>query len=103
MKTKKNIKKCMTTFAEPKIKYWTADINKQIKKLDKKKLTSEENKKLNKLKKERNYTQKLLKKSYKLGNCNVNCKDTILEPGLPGKLPAKMLEEYKDSKLKNNL
>ena len=42
---------------------------------------------------------KSLKKILKLYNCNVNCKDTLLEPGMPNQLPKKMREEYKDSEL----
>ena len=53
-KTKKNtVTKCMETFVENKIKYWTNDINKQIKKLENKKLTNDEHKLLTKLKKDR--------------------------------------------------
>ena len=28
--------------------------------------------------------------------CNIGCKDTILEPGLPDYIPDKMLKKYKD-------
>jgi len=98
-KSKKNkIKKCMEKFVENKIKYWTADINKKIKKLDNKKITNEEKNLLIELKKQRKETTNQLKKQYKLYNCNINCKNTLLEPGLPNQLAKSIREEYKDSK-----
>ena len=94
-KTKKNnIKRCMETFVEKKIKYWTDDINNQIKKLENKTLTKEEKTLLNKLKKRRKEQIKQSKKQYKLYNCNINCKNTLLEPGLPNKIPKSMCKEY---------
>jgi hypothetical protein len=98
-KTKKNnIKKCMETFVENKIKYWTIDINKQIKKLDNKKLTKTEHKLVTELKKQRKDQINQLKKQYKLYNCNINCKDTLLEPGLSNQIPKSMRKELNDNK-----
>jgi len=99
-KTKKNtIKKCMETFVENKIKYWTNDINTQIKKLENKKLTKIEHKLLTELTKERKEQIKTLTKQYKLYNCNVNCKNTILEPGLPDQIPKSMHKMINDKEL----
>ena len=87
-KTKKNdIKECMETFAGNKIKYWTSDINKKIKKLENKKNTKTL---LTELKKERKVQIKNLTKMYKLFNCNINCKNTLLEPGSPNQIPKSM-------------
>jgi len=80
-KTKKNsIKHCMETFVENKIKYLSNyNIDKQIKKLD--------NKQINRY-----------KKQYKLYNCNINCKNTLLEPGSPDEVPKSMRKEFHNSK-----
>jgi hypothetical protein len=98
-KTKKNtIKKCMETFVEKKIKYWTNDINKQIKKLENNNITKEEQKLLTKLKKQRKNQTNNLKKQYKLYNCNINCRNTLLEPGPPNQIPKSMCKEYNNNK-----
>jgi len=91
-KTKKNnVKKCMEIFAEKRIKYWSNDNDKQIKQLDnKKKITDEEHKLLFELKKKRKEEIKTLTKAYRLHNCNINCKNTILEPGPPDQIPKSM-------------
>jgi len=90
-KTKKNaVKQCIETFVEKKIKYWTTDINKKIQKLENKILTKSNHKLLTELKKERKQQIKTLTKQYKLFNCNVNCKNTILEPGLSDQIPKSM-------------
>jgi serine/threonine protein kinase len=98
--TKKNTtKKCMETFAKKKIIYWTNDYTKEIKKLEKKKnLTKEEAKLLNKLKKQRKEQTNNLEKQYKLINCNVNCKNTLLEPGSPNEIPKSTRKEFHNSK-----
>jgi len=93
-KTKKNVKSCMEKFAEKKVKYWTSDFNKPIQKLEKKNLTKEEQKLLIKLKKQKKNQINNLKKQYKLYNCNINCQNTLLEPGLPNKIPKSMQKEY---------
>lgn len=91
-KTKKNnVKKCMEIFAEKRIKYWSNDNDKPIKQLDnKKKITDEEHKLLFELKKKRKEEIKTLTKAYRLHNCNINCKNTILEPGPPDQIPKSM-------------
>ena len=89
----------METFVENKIKYWTNDINKQIKKLENKKLTNIERKLLTKLKKDRKEQIKTSRKLYKLSNCNYNCKNTILEPGLPNQIPKSMHKVLKNKEL----
>jgi bisphosphoglycerate-dependent phosphoglycerate mutase len=76
-KTKKNTKemvnKCMETYADKNVKYWTEDYTKEITKLEKKKtLTKEDQKLLTKLKKQKINQTKSLKKQYKLFNCNIN-------------------------------
>jgi hypothetical protein len=88
----------METFVENKIKYWTNDINKQIEKLDNKKKTNEDNKLLIDLKKQRKERINQLKKEYKLYNCNINCKNTLLEPGIPNQIPKSMRKEYNNNK-----
>jgi hypothetical protein len=96
---KTRVKRCMDTFAEKKIKYWTDDYSKEIKKLEKNKnLTKEEEKLLIKLKKQRKNQINTLKKNYKLYNCNINCKNTLLEPGPPNEIPKYMHKEFHNSK-----
>lgn len=102
-KTKKNIiKNCMDTFVKKKTEYWTSDIDEQIKHLDKKKnLTKEEEKLYSKLKKQKTIEIKRYNKLYKLYNCNIHCKNTLLEPGPPNKIPNSMKkkEYHNDKKL----
>ena len=102
-KTKKNTKemvnKCMDTFVDKNVKYWTEDYTKEIRKLENKKtLTKEHHKLLSKLKKQKINQTKSLKKQYKLLNCNINCKNTILEPGPPNQIPKSMQKEYHNNK-----
>jgi hypothetical protein len=73
-KTKKNnVKTCMDTFVANKIKYWTNEN------------TSKEQ--INQL-----------KNMYKLTNCNIDCKNTILEPGSPNQIPKSMYKTLKNNK-----
>ena len=97
-KTKKNVKKCMEPFVEKKVKYWTSDMTKEIKKLENKKLTKEEKQLLTKLKKNRKEQINILKKNYKLYHCNINCKNTLLEPGPPNQIPKAMQKTFGNSK-----
>ena len=71
---------------------------KKIKKLENKKLTKTENKLLTELKKERKEQIQRLIKQYKLYNCNVNCKNTLLEPGLPNQIPKSMYKDLNNDK-----
>ena len=81
------------------VKRWTEDYTKEIKKLENKKnLTKEEEKLINKLKKQRKEQISNLKKQYKLYNCNINCKNTLLEPGPPNQVPKSMQKEFHNSK-----
>jgi len=41
---------------------------------------------------------KQTKKQYKLYNCNINCENTLLEPGLPNQIPKSMRKEYNNNK-----
>jgi hypothetical protein len=96
---KTRVKRCMETFAEKKVKYWTEDYTKEIKKIENKKNpTKEEEKLLNKLKKQRKEQTNNLKKQYKLYNCNINCKNTLLEPGPPNQVPKSMRKEFHNYK-----
>lgn len=95
---KTNVKKCIDTFVEKKVKYWTDDYTKEIRKLEKKNLTKEEKKTLSKLKKQKKNQTNSLKKQYTLYNCNVNCKNTLLEPGAPNQIPKSMQKEYHNDK-----
>ena len=99
-KTKKNmVNKCMQTYVDKKVKYWTEDYTKEIEKLEKNKnLTKEEDKLLTKLKKQRKSQIMILKKNYKLENCNFNCKNTILESGSPNQLPKSMKKKLNYNK-----
>ena len=97
-KTKKNVKKCIETFVEKKVKYWTSDMTKEIQKLENKKVSKEEHKMLTELKQKRKERIKQLKKQYILYNCNINCKNTLLEPGPPNQIPKSMCKEYNNSK-----
>jgi hypothetical protein len=98
-KTKKNVKKCIETFVEKKVKYWTDDdTNKEIKKLENKNVTKEEKQLLTKLKKQKKEQINTLKKNLKLYNCNINCKNTLLEPGAPNKIPKAMQKTFGNSK-----
>jgi hypothetical protein len=102
-KTKKNTKtmvnKCMETFADKNVKYWTEDYTKEISKLEKKKnKTKEDEKLLTKIKKQKISQTKSLKKMYKLLNCNINCKNTILEAGPPNQLPKSIQKEFNYNK-----
>ena len=97
-KTKKNVKKCIETFVDKKVKYWTdEDTNKEIKKLESKKVTKEEKQLLTKLKKQKKEEINTLKKYYKLYHCNINCKNTLLEPGPPNQIPKAMQKTFGDS------
>lgn len=98
--SKKNItKKCMDTFAKKKIIYWTDDYTKEIKKLENKKnVTKEEKQLLTKLRKQKKEQINILTKNYKLYNCNVNCKNTLLEPGPPNQIPKYMQKSFGNSK-----
>ena len=76
---KKKTKKCIKTFVKKKMEYWTNFMDEQI--------STDEKKILNKL-----------KKLYQLDNCNINCKNTLLEPGSPNQLPKSMRKKYYNNK-----
>jgi hypothetical protein len=97
--TKSMVNKCMETYIPKKVEYWTEDYTKEIEKLEKNKnLTKEEEKLLTKLKKQRKSQIMILKKNYKLDNCNINCKNTILESGSPNQLPKSMKKKFNYNK-----
>jgi hypothetical protein len=102
--TKKNTKtmvnKCMETFVEKKVKYWNNFMDEQINKLENKKLTKDEEKILTKLKKNKKNKKNIinLKKLYQIDNCNINCKNTLLEPGSPNQIPKSMRKKYNNNK-----
>jgi hypothetical protein len=96
---KNSTRKCMDTFANKKTIYWTSDDTKEITKLEKKKnLTKEEKILLKKLKKRRKSQRNNLTKQYKLINCNIGCKNTLLEAGPPNQLPESMQKLFGNSK-----
>jgi len=109
-KTKKNnVKKCMETFVEKKLKLLTKFIDEDIKKIENKlhdkikgienkNMIAEQKQMLAKLKKRRKETINTSKKLYKLNNCNTNCKNTLLEPGSPDELPKSIHKQFSDSK-----
>jgi len=85
---KNRTKKCMDTYANKRIILWTSGLTKEIKKLENKKnLTKEEKILLKNVKKQRKSQRNNLKKQYKLTNCNINCKNTLMEPGPPNQIP----------------
>lgn len=89
----------MDTYAKKKIIYWTDDYTKEIKKLENKKnLTKEEKQLLTKLRKQRKSQTNSLTKQYKLINCNIGCKNTLLEAGSPNQLPKSMKKTFGYSK-----
>jgi hypothetical protein len=89
----------METFVDKKVKYWMSDDNSEIKKLEKKKnITKDEQKLLTKLKKQSKKQTNSLTKNYKLYNCNINCKNTLLEPGPANEIPKHMQKSFGNSK-----
>jgi hypothetical protein len=97
-KSNSKTKKCIERFVEKKVKYWTEDITKEIKKLENKNLTKEEKKKLTELKKNRKERIEQLKKQYTMYNCNIYCKNTLLESGPPNQIPKAMQKTFGNDK-----
>jgi len=96
---KNRTKKCMETFVEKKVKYWTNFWDEQIQKIENtKNLSKDKQQILTKLKKQRETEPNKLRKLYQLGNCNINCKNTLLEPGSPNQIPKSMRKEYNNDK-----
>ena len=98
---KNKTKKCMETFVKKKLDYWTNFMDEQIQKLENNKnLSKDEKKILNKLKKEKRNQKNInkQKKLFQLSNCNINCKNTLLEPGSPNQIPKSMRKEYNNDK-----
>jgi hypothetical protein len=93
------IKKCRETFVKNKIRYWTKDVTNKIQKLESNKGKKSDNQLILDLKKQKKEQIEQLKKQYMLYNCNWNCKNTILEPGLPNKIPKSMENELNDKEL----
>ena len=93
------VNRCMETFAAKNIKEGTEVHTNEIRKLEMKKIKTKEDKELLKKWKKRKINQtKSLKKTFKLINCNVDCKNTILEPGPPDQIPKSMQKEYHNNK-----
>jgi len=98
-KTQKNnkelVKKCMDTFVKNRVNKRLSSFDKNVYELNKIKPST---KYINSMKKLKKQLPKLEAASNKLYYCNINCKDTILEPGLPDYIPKSMLKLYKDDK-----
>ena len=98
-KTQKNnkdiVKKCMDTFVKNRVNKTLRSFDKNVYELNKIKPST---KYINEMKKYKKQLPKRETASLKLYYCNVNCKDTILEPGLPDYIPKSMLKLYKDDK-----
>ena len=98
-KTQKNnkelVKKCMDTFVKNRVNNRIRSFDKNVYELNKIKPSK---KYINSMKKYKKKLPKLETASNKLYYCNINCKDTILEPGLPDYIPESMLKPYKDDK-----
>jgi hypothetical protein len=94
-----DVENCMNTYVKKKVDYWINDDDKEIADLEKKKkLTKEEKTKLEDLKKKRKEQQIYLEDQYKLYNCNINCKNTLLEPGPPDYISKYMRKKLGNSK-----
>jgi hypothetical protein len=98
-KTQKNnkelVKKCMDTFVKNRVNNRMRSFDKNVYELNK---MNPSTKYINSMKKLKKQLPKLETASNKLYYCNVNCKDTILEPGLPDYIPKSLLKLYKDDK-----
>ena len=98
-KTQKNnkdiVKKCMDTFVKNRVNNRMRSFDKNVYELNKIKPST---KYINSMKKYKKQLPKIETASNKLYYCNVNCKDTILEPGLPDYIPEALLKPYKDDK-----
>ena len=98
-KTQKNnkelVKKCMDTFVKNRVNNRIRSFDKNVYELNKIKPSK---KYINSMKKYKKKLPKLETASNKLYYCNINCKDTILEPGLPDYIPESMLKRYKYDK-----
>ena len=102
-KTQKNnkglVKKCMDTFVKNRVNQSFRNFDKRIDELNKNNSATVETKKfINKLKKNKKQVPKINTALHKLIYCNIGCKGTILEPGLPDYIPDLMLKPYKDDK-----
>lgn len=98
-KTQKNnkdiVKKCMDTFVKNRVNNRMRSFDKNVYELNK---MSPSTKYINSMKKYKKQLPKIETASNKLNYCNINCKDTILEPGLPDYIPESMLKRYKYDK-----
>lgn len=98
-KTQKNnkelVKKCMDTFVKNRVNNRIRSFDKNVYELNK---MNPSTKYINSMKKLKKQLPKREAASLKLYYCNVNCKDTILEPGLPDYIPDSLLKLYKDDK-----
>ena len=98
-KTQKNnkelVKKCMDTFVKNRVNKRLSSFDKNVYELNK---ISPSTKYINEMKKYKKQLPKIETASNKLYYCNINCKDTILEPGLPDYIPESLLKLYKDDK-----
>lgn len=98
-KTQKNnkelVKKCMDTFVKNRVNKRLSSFDKNVYELNK---MNPSTKYINEMKKLKKQLPKIETASNKLYYCNINCKDTILEPGLPDYIPESLLKLYKDDK-----
>ena len=98
-KTQKNnkelVNKCMDTFVKNRVNKTLSSFDENVYELNKIKPST---KYINEMKKYKKQLPKKETASLKLYYCNVNCKDTILEPGLPDYIPESLLKLYKDDK-----
>ena len=98
-KTQKNnkelVKKCMDTFVKNRVNKRLSSFDKNVYELNK---MNPSTKYINSMKKLKKQLPKLETASNKLYYCNINCKDTILEPGSPDYIPESLLKPYKNDK-----
>jgi hypothetical protein len=99
-KTKKQREKeCVKKLIGKKLKEFNDGIDKDIKDFENKNknnMNSENKQNLARLKQYKKVFSKIIVTTYKSLSCNIGCVGTILEPGVPSKLPAKYLKQLKD-------
>lgn len=83
------VKKCVDTFVKNRVNKTLRDFNKQLKEYESK----ESDTFIKLMKSHKKNIPKMETASNKLVYCNIGCKDTILEPGLPDYVPTSMLKD----------
>jgi hypothetical protein len=98
---KELVKKCMDAIVKNRVNKSIRSFNKNFADLNKRKPVDKNKREtlkklINFMNKSKKQIPKMETESNKSIYCNIGCKDTILEPGLPDYIPDKMLKKYKD-------